>query len=101
MIEVDLSSENPIHPEMTIKPGSPLVCLEFNPKDPHNLVGGQYNGQIAFWDTRRSSTPVEVSVVEIGHRDPVYSVIWLQSKTGTECFSATTDGQVRQKSVSQ
>lgn len=29
-----------------MKPVSPLVCIEYNPKDSHILVGGQYNGQI-------------------------------------------------------
>lgn len=38
--------ENPNKPEMTLKPVSPLVCLEYNPKDSHVLIGGQYNGQI-------------------------------------------------------
>ncbi|XP_077979929.1 dynein intermediate chain 3, ciliary-like [Glandiceps talaboti] len=86
--------ENPNKPDFTIKPVSPLVCLEYNPKDSHVLVGGCYNGQIAYWDTRKGSQPVEMSPVEHSHRDPVYKVIWLQSKTGTECFSASTDGQV-------
>lgn len=49
----------------------------------------------AYWDTRKGGLPVEVSTVEVSHRDPVYGAIWLQSKTGTECFSASTDGQVR------
>lgn len=31
---------------MTLKPVCPLVCLEYNPKDSHILVGGSYNGQI-------------------------------------------------------
>lgn len=31
---------------MTLKPISPLVCIEFNPKDTHVLVGGCYNGQV-------------------------------------------------------
>ncbi|KAM9342518.1 dynein axonemal intermediate chain 2 [Pholidichthys leucotaenia] len=86
--------ENPNRPEMTLKPGSPLVCLDYNPKDSHTLVGGSYNGQIVFWDTRRGNQPVEVSSVEHSHRDPVYKIIWLQSKTGTDAFSASTDGQV-------
>lgn len=85
--------ENPNKPEMTLKPVSPLVCLEYNPKDSHILIGGQYNGQIAYWDTRKGSQPVEVSPIEHSHRDPAYKTIWLQSKTGTECFSASTDGQ--------
>ncbi|XP_059183664.1 dynein axonemal intermediate chain 2-like [Centropristis striata] len=86
--------ENPNRPEMSLKPASPLVCLDYNPKDPHTLVGGSYNGQIAYWDTRRGSQPVETSSVEQSHRDPVYKTIWLQSKTGTDTFSASTDGQV-------
>ncbi|CAG5886811.1 unnamed protein product [Menidia menidia] len=86
--------ENPNRPEMTLKPVSPLVCLDYNPKDSHTLVGGCYNGQIAYWDTRRGSQPVECSSVEHSHRDPVYKIIWLQSKTGTDAFSASTDGQV-------
>ena len=34
---------------MTLKPVSPLVCLEYNPKDSHVLIGGQYNGQIGIY----------------------------------------------------
>ncbi|EOA93759.1 Dynein intermediate chain 2, axonemal, partial [Anas platyrhynchos] len=86
--------ENPNKPQLVLKPSSPLVSLEYNPKDAHILVGGCYNGQLAYWDTRKGGLPVEVSTVEASHRDPVYGAIWLQSKTGTECFSASTDGQV-------
>ncbi|XP_062381957.1 dynein axonemal intermediate chain 2 [Sardina pilchardus] len=86
--------ENPNKPDMTLKPVSPLVCLEYNPKDSHVLIGGSYNGQLAYWDTRKGSQPVEMSAIEHSHRDPVYKVIWLQSKTGTDAFSASTDGQV-------
>jgi dynein intermediate chain 2 len=39
-------AENPNKPEITLKPVSPLVCLEYNPKDSHILLGGCYNGQI-------------------------------------------------------
>ena len=49
----------------------------------------------AYWDTRKGGLPVELSTVEVSHRDPVYGAVWLQSKTGTECFSASTDGQVK------
>ncbi|EDV28257.1 uncharacterized protein TRIADDRAFT_20628 [Trichoplax adhaerens] len=86
--------ESPNKPDLTLKPASPLVCLEYNPKDSHILVGGCYNGQVAFWDTRKGSQPVEVSPIEHSHRDPVYKTIFLQSKTGTECFSTSTDGYV-------
>uniref|UniRef100_A0A8D0HGS3 Dynein intermediate chain 2, axonemal n=1 Tax=Sphenodon punctatus TaxID=8508 RepID=A0A8D0HGS3_SPHPU len=88
------ATETPNRPELVLRPSSPLVCLEYNPKDSHILVGGCYNGQIAYWDTRKGGLAVELTAVELGHRDPVYGVIWLQSKTGTDCFSASTDGQV-------
>uniref|UniRef100_A0A8C2QB32 Dynein, axonemal, intermediate chain 2a n=1 Tax=Cyprinus carpio TaxID=7962 RepID=A0A8C2QB32_CYPCA len=81
-------------PEMTLKPISPLVCLEYNHKDTHILIGGSYNGQIGYWDTRSGSQPVQMSATEHSHKDPVYKVIWLQTKIGTETFSASTDGQV-------
>lgn len=32
--------------------------------------------------------------IEKSHRDPLYKTLFLQSKTGTECFSTSTDGQV-------
>ncbi|XP_037666008.1 dynein intermediate chain 2, axonemal isoform X2 [Choloepus didactylus] len=86
--------ENPNKPEIALKPSSPLITLEYNPKDSHILLGGCYNGQIACWDTRKGSLVAELSTIEFSHRDPVYGTIWLQSKTGTECFSASTDGQV-------
>ena len=41
-----LNIENPTKPELSLKPISPLVCIEFNPKDTHQLVGGCYNGQV-------------------------------------------------------
>ena len=37
---------------MTLKPASPLVCLDYNPKDSHTLVGGCYNGQIGGFRSR-------------------------------------------------
>lgn len=37
---------------------------------------------------------MEISSVEHSHRDPTYKVIWLQSKTGMDAFSTSTDGQV-------
>jgi dynein intermediate chain 2 len=33
-------------PDLILKPMSPLVSIEFNPKDQHQLVAGCYNGQV-------------------------------------------------------
>ncbi|NWW74765.1 DNAI2 protein, partial [Climacteris rufus] len=85
---------NPYSPELTLKLSSPVVTLEYNSKDWHHLLGGCYNGQIVYWDTRKGGLPMEMTPVERSHRDPVYGACWLPSRTGTECFSASTDGQV-------
>eukprot|EP00698_Gefionella_okellyi_P008263 TRINITY_DN2042_c0_g1_i2.p1 TRINITY_DN2042_c0_g1~~TRINITY_DN2042_c0_g1_i2.p1 ORF type:complete len:570 (+),score=116.88 TRINITY_DN2042_c0_g1_i2:49-1758(+) len=88
--------ENPNFPEQELTPPSPLVCLEYNPKDPNVLVGGTYNGLLALFDarTKTSTAPSEISPIERSHRDPVYDVFWIASKSGTEFFSVSTDGQV-------
>uniref|UniRef100_A0A8C4NDU1 Dynein, axonemal, intermediate chain 2b n=1 Tax=Eptatretus burgeri TaxID=7764 RepID=A0A8C4NDU1_EPTBU len=86
--------ENPLKYDMSLKPASALLCLEFNPKDSWTLIGGCYNGQLAFWDTRNGSRPVDITPIEQSHRGPAFKVIWHQSKSGTECFSSSSDGQV-------
>ncbi|KAJ3016496.1 UNVERIFIED_CONTAM: Dynein intermediate chain 2, axonemal [Siphonaria sp. JEL0065] len=86
--------ENPNVPDQTLTPSSPLVCIKYNPKDPHILVGGSYNGLLSYWDTRKGAYPVDTSTIEKSHRDPVYNLSWVQSKSGCEFFSVSTDGQV-------
>ncbi|NXH44018.1 DNAI2 protein, partial [Dicaeum eximium] len=86
--------EKPYTPELTLKPSSPVVTLEYNSKDWYHVLGGCYNGQIVYWDTRKGGLPMEMTPVEFSHRDPVYGACWLPSRTGTECFSGSTDGQV-------
>ena len=44
--EFKRSAENPSTPETTLTPSSPLITLEYNPKDVNILLGGCYNGQI-------------------------------------------------------
>ncbi|PSC71021.1 dynein intermediate chain axonemal isoform B [Micractinium conductrix] len=81
-------------PEATLAAPVPLVSLAFNLKD-HNLVGGgQYNGQVTFFDLRKGSQPVDATPVEHSHRDAVHSFAWTQSKTGSELMSTSTDGTV-------
>mmetsp|Transcript_31317 Transcript_31317/g.43427 ORF Transcript_31317/g.43427 Transcript_31317/m.43427 type:complete len:570 (+) Transcript_31317:288-1997(+) len=83
---------NPNTPETVLTPASQMVCAVYNPKDPNILISGLYNGQLSFWDNRKSTRPIDTSPIECSHRDPVYDIVWLQSKTGTECASVSTDG---------
>jgi len=36
----------------------------------------------------------QMGIISVPCRDPVYDFAWLQSKTGTECMSVSTDGSV-------
>lgn len=86
--------DNPNSPAQTISPSSPLVSLEFNPKDPNILFGGCYNGQVAVWDTRKGARPTETSPIEKSHQEPCFRTRFLASKTGKDAFSCSTDGRV-------
>ncbi len=92
---------NPNTPDAELTPPSPLCCLRFNPKNTDSLIGGSYNGLITFYDLRRSSSgtskdilPFSSSIIEKSHHDPVYDVFWINSKTGNQCVSVSTDGQM-------
>ena len=87
-------SANPNTPELELLPSSPLVSLKYNPKFPDQLVGGSYNGLVTFFDTRKGTKPIETSVIENSHHDPVYDIHWVSSKEGKLCVSVSTDGQM-------
>jgi len=81
-------------PLTELRTSSPLVACQYNHKNVDCLLGGCYNGILNFYDLRKGPTPVSKSAVEVSHYDPVYDVVWLQSKTGTECASASSDGRL-------
>lgn len=83
---------NPNEPIETLNPASPLCSIEYYTKDPHLIAGGSYNGVVQYWDTRQPSRPAARSAIEDSHKDPVWSLKWLQSKSG-EILSVSTDGQ--------
>ncbi|XP_063265713.1 dynein axonemal intermediate chain 2 isoform X3 [Prinia subflava] len=59
-----------------------------------NLSFDSYIWDLVYWDTRKGGLPMEMTPVELSHRDPVYGACWLPSRTGTECLTGSTDGQV-------
>ena len=72
----------------------PIRRIEFHHKDGHVLAGGLMNGQVALWDMRKSSTNIGISNIRNGHRDPILSLEWIQSKTNSEFLTGSSDGQV-------
>merc|ERR1712232_400320 len=88
----DVSERNV--PLTELRTTSPLIATQFNHKNSDCLVGGCYTGVLNYYDLRKGPTPLAKSVVEVSHYDPVYDVVWLQSKTGTECASVSSDGRL-------
>lgn len=85
--------ENSNKPESILRPPSMALSLEYNPKDSHVILSGLHSGQVCIWDVRKSTShPIEVSNLDISHTDPCHSALWIQSKTGTDFFSGSTDG---------
>ena len=74
--------------------------MVFNHKINDIIVGGSYNGSLSFFDQRKGTSsgvikPVETTLLEKSHHDPVYDVFWLTvGKSGTECVSTSTDGRL-------
>mmetsp|Transcript_31809 Transcript_31809/g.69554 ORF Transcript_31809/g.69554 Transcript_31809/m.69554 type:complete len:576 (+) Transcript_31809:126-1853(+) len=81
-------------PLTELRTTSPLICCQYNHKNSDFLVAGCYNGLLNYYDLRKGPTPLGRSAVEVSHYDPVYDVVWLQSKTGTECASVSSDGRL-------
>jgi dynein intermediate chain 2 len=91
---------DPNRPEVTLEPTSPLCCMQWHHKIQDVLAGGSYNGSVSCFDLRAGSVkgvikPVQTSVLEKSHHDPVYDVTWAtQSRQGNDFFSVSTDGRV-------
>ena len=88
-----------------------LVSCEYSPKENSLLAGGCYNGQVCYWDDRSvwvtfppsshnhhtdrtGGKPVGEIPLSAAHREPVFKTMWISSKTGSEFFTASSDGKV-------
>lgn len=93
---------NPNMPEIDLVPASPLCCLQYSPKDSNLIAGGSYNGMVQLWDVRKAAPggsnepkqgkPDLKSVIDDSHKDPVWDLKWLMSKSG-EVLTVSTDGR--------
>jgi dynein intermediate chain 2 len=82
---------SPNTPEADLSPVAPLCCIQFNPKDQYLVAGGAYNGVVQYWDTRNPRQAAGKSLVQESHKEPIYDLKWLMSKTG-EILTVSTDG---------
>uniref|UniRef100_A0A8C9LHH5 Dynein-associated protein n=1 Tax=Piliocolobus tephrosceles TaxID=591936 RepID=A0A8C9LHH5_9PRIM len=69
-----------------------IKCLRFNHKNSDLLLAGSYDGTINLWDLRKKNNICESSLLNISHKSVVFDVIWLQTKTNTQCLSVSNDG---------
>eukprot|EP00756_Hemistasia_phaeocysticola_P066382 Hpha_TRINITY_DN9199_c0_g1::TRINITY_DN9199_c0_g1_i1::g.94445::m.94445/K11143/DNAI2; dynein intermediate chain 2, axonemal len=93
---------NPNMPEIDLVPLSPLCCLQYSPKDSNLIAGGSYNGCVQLWDVRKAAPggsnepkqgkPDQRSIIDDSHKDPVWDLKWLMSKSG-EVLTVSTDGR--------
>ena len=72
----------------------PAVNIEFHPRETSMLCGGFHNGTVACYDIRKGSECVVTSQLHISHRDYVTKVLWVNSKSNAEFFSAGEDGGI-------
>ncbi|KAL2712841.1 hypothetical protein V1478_017432 [Vespula squamosa] len=86
--------ERPNKPYMALDTSYPTIVCEFNPRDPSVLCGGLMNGQVCYWDIRKSTNPLQLSYPQNSHRYPTTSTKWIYTKANTEFFSSSWDGQV-------
>ncbi|KAK2959260.1 putative Dynein intermediate chain 3, ciliary [Blattamonas nauphoetae] len=86
---------NPNNRLYDLHPTSPLCSIQYNFKDSNIIAGGCYNGVLQLWDPRKGTQPYDKTPLEVSHHDPIYKVQWLQSKTGTECATVSSDGTVK------
>ena len=71
-----------------------LVSCHYNPRELSLLAGGCYNGQVCYWDDRLGGKPVGEVSLTAAHTEPVFKTMWVSSKTGSEFFTASSDGRV-------
>uniref|UniRef100_A0A0A9XRC2 Dynein intermediate chain 3, ciliary n=1 Tax=Lygus hesperus TaxID=30085 RepID=A0A0A9XRC2_LYGHE len=85
---------DPSKPELVLDAGYQISSIAYNPREKRMLVAGVTNGQMCYWDTRKGSKPVSFSGYYESFRDIPSRVLWIASKTGNECMSASPDGQI-------
>lgn len=70
------------------------TTIEYNVRDGRNLAGGLLNGIVCLWDSRTGGAAHSKIEKEFAHRGRVTSLAWIHSKSNSEFYSGSTDGQL-------
>ena len=80
-------------PIFELLPSSPVRCLAYG-SDGRYLLAGTTSGLVSIFDPRSGSHATKTSSIEHSHNDPICDITWTHSKSGTECASVSSDGQL-------
>ncbi|KAM3964389.1 dynein intermediate chain 3, ciliary [Aphomia sociella] len=85
--------EYPLTPMAEFQP--PVACWQAVCSPIHSsiIVGGLEDGRVCVFDIRTKPVPDIISPMHVAHRDPVSSVLYIQSRLNNEFFSGSTDGK--------
>ncbi|XP_053607530.1 dynein intermediate chain 3, ciliary-like [Plodia interpunctella] len=82
-----------IEPISYLRPDSPCWQLACSHIDHEIVLGGLENGTVCMFDIREGPEAVSNSVIYTSHRGPITSIRYIHSRTNTEFFTGSTDGQ--------
>ena len=92
------SLKNPSYPEYTRKTHCGIMCVDIHEKYPQMVVVGLYDGNIAVFNLKSSSSsPQYISSAGSGkHNEPVYAVKWVKDNLEgyLNLYSCSGDGRV-------
>lgn len=74
-------------------PTNPCWKLACSPGDPNLLLAGLENGHISLFDIREGPKPVASTDPYNSHGGPVSAMLYLHTRTNTEFFTGSLDGQ--------
>ncbi|KAI5644748.1 dynein intermediate chain 3, ciliary [Phthorimaea operculella] len=87
--------ENANSPQVILDPVHPMFDLQFSLRDINLLIGGISTGQVIHFDRRTGGKPEGSCMLHVAHRDIVRRVLFINSKSGMEFFSAGPDGMCK------
>ncbi|XP_059047011.1 dynein intermediate chain 3, ciliary-like [Achroia grisella] len=80
-------------PISKLQPDNPCWQLACSPIHPELVVGGLVNGIVNIFDIRESTKVISRSIVYNSHREPITALLFTLSRTNTEFFTGSPDGQ--------
>lgn len=89
-----MTLDSPNTPLLKLYSAHPAPCIEYNPKDYHILASGINSGQVVVWDSRVGGHEQIVSNHEFSHREGINCLVWFTSKTNSEFFTGSNEGQL-------